>query len=70
MTGFEPWISGVGIDRSTSCATTTANVVNKFYNGVHMLTDFSGTQRIEGTGESTGIMPHHIKTGADVINKF
>ena len=24
MTGFEPWISGVGINRFTNCATTKA----------------------------------------------
>ena len=26
MTGFEPWISDVGTDRSTNCATTTAHI--------------------------------------------
>ena len=24
MAGFEPWISGIGSDSSTNCATTTA----------------------------------------------
>ena len=30
MTGFEPWISAVGRDRSTNCATTTDLVLYLF----------------------------------------
>ena len=26
MTGFKLWISGIGSDRSTNCATTTADL--------------------------------------------
>ena len=31
MTGFEPWTSGIGSDRSTNCATTTAPFPVKCY---------------------------------------
>ena len=33
MSGFEPWIPGVGSNRSANCATTTANGPCKFAHG-------------------------------------
>ena len=33
MAGFEPWISGFGIDCSTNFATTTAHLDNKCNEG-------------------------------------
>ena len=30
MTGFKPWISGVGINRSTNCATTISQLRKYF----------------------------------------
>ena len=33
MAGFEPWISGIGSDCSTNCATTTAHLDKKCNEG-------------------------------------
>ena len=42
MTGFKPWTSGIGSDRSTNWATTTANRLFNFVESVsrfrHLLT--------------------------------